>query len=226
MARPQILIVEDEAQLRASLERGLAEEDFTVAATGDAPGAAALIAARTFDAIVLDRRLPGTDGLTLLRDLRAAGNRTPVLILTARGALDDRVTGLEAGADDYLVKPFAFTELIARIRALIRRASIRGPAMLKVADLEFDPVRRRASRGGRELALSPKEAMLLELLMRHAGQTVTRAMMIEVVWDSAYNDLTNLIEVFVNRLRQKIDSGDGESPIVTVRGAGYSLRAD
>jgi two-component system OmpR family response regulator len=226
MARPQILIVEDEAQLRASLERGLAEEDFAVAMAGDAPSAEALLAMRAFDAIVLDRRLPGTDGLTLLRDLRAAGNRTPVLMLTARGALDDRVTGLEAGADDYLVKPFAFTELIARLRALLRRASIPAPAILKVADLEFDPVRRRATRAGRELALSPKEAMLLELLMRHAGQTVTRAMMIEVVWDSAYNDLTNLIEVFVNRLRQKIGSGDGESPIVTVRGVGYSLRAD
>src|ERR1700691_1049171 len=193
---------------------------------GDAPSAAAILATRAFDAIVLDRRLPGTDGLTLLRDLRAAGHRTPVLMLTARGALDDRVTGLEAGADDYLVKPFAFTELIARIRALLRRASIPAPAILKVADLEFDPVRRRATRAGRELALSPKEAMLLELLMRNAGQTVTRAMMIEVVWDSAYNDLTNLIEVFVNRLRQKIGSGDGESPIVTVRGVGYSLRAD
>jgi two-component system, OmpR family, response regulator len=185
-----------------------------------------MLAARRFDALVLDLRLPGKDGLTLIRELRAAGNPTPVIVLTARGAVQDRVSGLEAGADDYLAKPFAFAELTARLKALIRRRTIGAPATLKVTDLEFDPVRRRATRGGRELALSPKEAMLLELLMRHAGQTVTRDMMIEVVWDSAYNDLTNLIEVFVNRLRHKIGLTNRESPIVTVRGIGYSLRAD
>jgi len=147
------------------------------------------------------------------------------LVLTARGSLDDRVRGLESGADDYLVKPFALAELIARLRALIRRGASPAQLTLRVADLEFDSVRRRALRGGRELNLSPKETILLELLMRNAGQPVTREMIAEVVWGSGYNDFTNLIEVFVNRLRQKLNDGTSDSLIATLRGVGYSMRA-
>jgi DNA-binding response OmpR family regulator len=182
-----------------------------------------IIARGPLDMIVLDLQLPGKSGTELLRELRADGNHTPVLILTARGALEDRVAGLDIGADDYLSKPFAFAELVARIKALTRR---RPPlsSILKVGDLEFDTVKRRAKIGEHNLNLSPKEKMLLELLMRHAGQVVTRDMIAETVWDSNYNALTNLIEVFVNRLRQKIDPRADRSLIVTVRGVGYSMR--
>jgi DNA-binding response OmpR family regulator len=225
MRDARLLIVEDEAELRKSLRLGLAEDGFTVTCADSAESAERLLEDQAFDAIVLDLRLPGKDGIELLRELRAAGNATPVLALTARGALDDRVIGLDSGADDYLTKPFAFAELMARLRALIRRHGIATPSTLKVGTLEFDTVRRRASRDGRDLGLSPKEAILLELLMRNAGQPVTRDMIAEVVWGAAYNDFTNLIEVFVNRLRQKISDGAGDSPIVTVRGVGYAMRS-
>jgi two-component system OmpR family response regulator len=148
------------------------------------------------------------------------------LILTARGSLEERVSGLDVGADDYLTKPFAFAELVARIKALARRPRTKSSAILKVGDLEFDTIKRRAKIGEHALNLSPKEKMLLELLMRHAGQVVTRDMIAETVWDSNYNSLTNLIEVFVNRLRQKIDPRADRSLIVTVRGEGYTMRAD
>jgi DNA-binding response OmpR family regulator len=225
MRDTRLLIVEDEADLLKNLRLGLAEDGFAVICANSAESAEQLLADQTFDAIVLDLRLPGKDGIDLLRELRAAGDSTPVLALTARGSLDDRIIGLDSGADDYLTKPFAFAELIARLRALIRRRDNAAQSTLKVADLEFDTMRRRASRGGRDLSLSPKETILLELLMRNAGQTVTRAMIAEVVWGVAYNDFTNLIEVFVNRLRQKLNEGADDSLIVTVRGVGYSMRA-
>jgi DNA-binding response OmpR family regulator len=218
-----LLVVEDEVKLLNNLCRGLGEEGFAVLSAGSAEAAERAIASGDFDAIVLDLRLPGKDGLEFLRELRAAGNTTPVLVLTARGSIGERVAGLETGADDYLVKPFAFPELTARIRALARRRASAPQSVLRVAGLEFDPVRRRARRDDRELNLSPKETVLLELLMRNAGQIVTRAMIAEVVWGSGYNDFSNLIEVFVNRLRQKI--GDGGPPLIaTVRGVGYSMR--
>jgi DNA-binding response OmpR family regulator len=176
--------------------------------------------------IVLDLQLPGKNGIDLLRELRAGGNQTPVLILTAHGSLEERVAGLDVGADDYLTKPFAFAELVARIKALARRPRTKSSPILKVGDLEFDTIKRRARIGEHSLNLSPKEKMLLELLMRHAGQVVTRDMIAETVWDSNYNSLTNLIEVFVNRLRQKIDPRADRSLIVTVRGEGYTMRAD
>ncbi len=219
-----LLLVEDEARLAESLRRGLAEEGFAVAWAPSAEAAQRELSAGARDLIVLDLRLPGKDGLEFLRDLRQQGNTTPVLILTARGSVSERVTGLDSGADDYLVKPFAFAELLARVRALARRRSAAPAAMLKVADLELDPIRRKAWRSRRELALSPKEMILLELLMRHAGEVVTRDMIAEVAWGTGYNGFTNLIEVFVNRLRQKIDYAGSESLILTVRGAGYSLR--
>jgi two-component system, OmpR family, copper resistance phosphate regulon response regulator CusR len=224
MREARLLIVEDEAGLLDSLRLGLTEDGFAVASANSAESAERLIADQTFDAIVLDLRLPGKDGIDLLRELRAQGNSTPVLILTARGSLDERIIGLNGGADDYLTKPFAFAELLARLRALIRRHAHAAQPTLRVADLEFDTVRRRASRGGRDLGLSPKETIMLELLMRNAGQPVTRTMIAEVVWGTAYNDFTNLIEVFVNRLRQKVGEGAADSLIVTVRGVGYSMR--
>ncbi|MDB5107654.1 MAG: two component transcriptional regulator, winged helix family [Candidatus Binatus sp.] len=219
----QILLVEDESRLAESLKQGLGEEGFAVQVAGSAEVAQPIIARGPLDMIVLDLQLPGKSGTELLRELRADGDHTPVLILTARGALEDRVAGLDIGADDYLSKPFAFAELVARIKALTRR---RPPpsSILKVGDLEFDTVKRRAKIGEHNLNLSPKEKMLLELLMRHAGQVVTRDMIAETVWDSNYNALTNLIEVFVNRLRQKIDPRADRSLIVTVRGVGYSMR--
>jgi two-component system copper resistance phosphate regulon response regulator CusR len=218
-----LLIVEDEVKLRNNICRGLAEDHFTVCGVSSAEAAERALITSDFDAIVLDLRLPGKDGITWLREIRAAGNSTAVLILTARGSVDERVIGLESGADDYLVKPFAFAELLARIRALIRRRHISAQPVLKVDDLEFDTVTRRVRRAGQEINLSPKETLLLELLMRNVGQTVTRAMITEVVWGPAYNDLSNLIEVFVNRLRRKIEDR-GISLITTRRGIGYSMR--
>jgi len=219
-----LLVVEDEIQLAKNLARGLGEEGFSVLSAASAEAAQRAVANGIFDAIVLDLRLPGKDGLEFLSELRSAGNQTPVLVLTARGSLEERVTGLDRGADDYLTKPFAFPELIARLRAIVRRRSNAPRTVLRVADLELDTVKRRALRSGRELGLSPKETILLELLMRNSGQTVTRAMIAEVVWGSGYNDFTNLIEVFVNRLRQKLGDGGADSLIATIRGVGYSMR--
>jgi DNA-binding response OmpR family regulator len=218
-----LLLVEDEARLADSLRQGLGEEGIAVDCAASAETAEQELKRRAYDLVVLDLRLPGKGGLELLRELRAQGNAIPVLILTARGSVEERVAGLDSGADDYLVKPFAFAELLARVRALARRRGVPPGAILKVGDLELDRVKRVARRSGRQLNLSPKEIILLELLMRHAGQVVTRGMITEVAWGSGYNEFTNLIEVFVNRLRQKIDYPGRASLIVTVRGAGYSL---
>ncbi|HYK66186.1 MAG TPA: response regulator transcription factor [Patescibacteria group bacterium] len=222
----RILIVEDETKLAEAVKQGLVEDGFSVDLAGSAEDAEKIIARGALDLIVLDLGLPGKSGLDLLREMRTVGNNTPVLILTARGSLDERVAGLDSGGDDYLVKPFAFAELVARIKALARRPRTPASPVLKVGDLEFDTVKRRAKIGEHVLNLSPKEKMLLELLMRNAGQVVTRDMIAETVWDSNYNSLTNLIEVFVNRLRQKIDPRADRSLIVTVRGVGYTMRAE
>ena len=226
MSALHILVVEDETRLADAVKQGLGEEGFTVETAGSAEAAEPIIARGALDLIVLDLGLPGKSGLDLLREMRAGGNETPVLILTARGSLEERITGLDSGSDDYLAKPFAFAELVARIKALARRPRSKSSPILKVGDLEFDVVKRRAKIGEHNLNLSPKETMLLELLMRHAGQVVTRDMIAETVWDSNYNSLTNLIEVFVNRLRQKIDPRADRSLIVTVRGVGYTMRAE
>ena len=226
MSGLRILIIEDETKLAGAVKQGLVEDGFSVELAGTAEEAEPIIGRGALDLIVLDLGLPGKGGLDLLREMRAAGNNTPVLILTARGSLDERVAGLDSGGDDYLVKPFAFAELVARIRALARRPRAPVSPVLKVGDLEFDTVKRRAKIGEHVLNLSPKEKMLLELLMRNAGQVVTRDMIAETVWDSNYNSLTNLIEVFVNRLRQKIDPRADRSLITTVRGVGYTMRAE
>jgi DNA-binding response OmpR family regulator len=219
-----LLLVEDEARLADSLKRGLGEEGIAVDCAASAEAAEQELRRNAYDLIVLDLRLPGKGGLDFLRELRARGNGIGVLVLTARGLVQERVTGLDCGADDYLTKPFAFAELLARVKALARRRVAPASAVLKVADLELDTIKRKAWRAGRPLPLSPKETVLLELLMRNAGQVVTREMMVEVGWGSGYNEFTNLIEVFVNRLRQKIDYPGRDSLILTVRGAGYSMR--
>ena len=226
MSTLRILLVEDETRLADAVKQGLGEEGFAVETAESAETAEVIIARGALDLIVLDLGLPGKSGLDLLRELRAGGNQTPVLILTARGSLEERVAGLDSGGDDYLTKPFAFAELVARIKALARRPPSKSSPILKVGELEFDTIKRRAKIGEHSLNLSPKEKMLLELLMRHAGQVVTRDMIAETVWDSNYNSLTNLIEVFVNRLRQKIDPRADRSLIVTVRGVGYTMRAE
>jgi DNA-binding response OmpR family regulator len=224
MGTLSLLLVEDEARLSDSLKRGLGEEGIAVDCAASAEAAEQELRRNAYDLIVLDLRLPGKGGLDFLRELRARGNGIGVLVLTARGSVQERVTGLDSGADDYLTKPFAFAELLARVKALARRRVAPASAVLKVADLELDTIKRKAWRAGRPLPLSPKETVLLELLMRNAGQVVTREMMVEVGWGSGYNEFTNLIEVFVNRLRQKIDYAGKESLILTVRGAGYSMR--
>jgi len=173
MSALHLLLVEDESRLRNSIRDGLSEENFSVCAVGSAGAAEQALSTDDFDAIVLDLRLPGKDGITWLREIRAAGNQVPVLILTARGSVDERVIGLDCGADDYLVKPFAFAELVARIRALARRRNSLTQPILKVGELEFDTATRRVHQAGNEISLSPKETLLLELLMRNAGQTVT-----------------------------------------------------
>ena len=226
MSALRIVIIEDEAKLANAIKQGLVEDGFAVEAAGTAEEAEAIIARGAPDLIVLDLGLPGKSGLELLREMRAAGNQTPVLILTARGSLEERVAGLDSGGDDYLIKPFALAELVARIKALARRPRTPASPVLKVGELEFDTIKRRAKIGEHNLNLSPKEKMLLELLMRNAGQVVTRDMIAETVWDSNYNSLTNLIEVFVNRLRQKIDPRADRSLIVTVRGVGYTMRTE
>ena len=224
MGTLSLLLVEDEARLADSLKRGLGEEGIAVDCAASAEAAEQELRRNAYDLIVLDLRLPGKGGLDFLRELRARGNGIGVLVLTARGSVQERVTGLDCGADDYLTKPFAFAELLARVKALARRRVAPASAVLKVADLELDTIKRKAWRAGRPLPLSPKETVLLELLMRNAGQVVTREMMVEVGWGSGYNEFTNLIEVFVNRLRQKIDYPGRDSLILTVRGAGYSMR--
>lgn len=220
-----VLLIEDEERLAGNLRQGLTEEGIALDWVKSAEEAAQILARKTYDLMVLDIGLPGKSGVDFLRERRAAGDTTPVLFLTARSSVEDRVTGLDSGGDDYLVKPFAFAELLARIHALARRRPAARTPVLKVGELEFDTVKRRARRAGKAIALSPKEAMLLELLMRRAGETVTRDMIAESVWDSDYNVFTNLIEVFVNRLRQKIDDDVKNSMITTVRGVGYMMRA-
>jgi two-component system OmpR family response regulator len=180
-----------------------------------------------YDALVVDRMLPGLDGLSLIAALRATGADTPILILSALGDVDERVKGLKGGGDDYLVKPYAFSELLARLDVLVRRARPeQQDAVLRVGDLELDRVKHRVSRGGRTIQLQPREFRLLEYLMRHAGQVVTRTMLLEQVWDYHFDPQTNVIDVHISRLRGKIDRGFSRPLLQTVRGAGYSLAED
>jgi two-component system, OmpR family, response regulator MprA len=221
---PSLLVVEDQADLAAMLVQVLDEEGFSTRVAGDGREALEEAARLTPDLVVLDVLLPGLDGLAVCRELRARGLRIPVILLTARDAVPDRVAGLEAGADDYVVKPFAFEELVARIRAHLRRQGLAGPR-LEVADLVLEPDAHRASRAGRPLALSPTEFRLLEVLMRHPGQVLSRETLLERVWGFDANPTLNIVDLYVHYLRRKVDRGFGRPLIQTVRSLGYVLRA-
>jgi two-component system, OmpR family, response regulator len=222
----KLLVVEDDYETASYLQKGLSESGYTVDRAGDGREGLYMASSGGYDAIVLDRMLPGIDGLALLGALRAAEIRTPALILSALGSVDDRVKGLRAGGDDYLVKPFAFSELLARIEALLRRgAAVPATTTLRVADLELDLLTRTVRRGGKTIDLLPREFRLLEYLMRNSGQVVTRTMLLEHVWDYHFDPQTNVIDVHVSRLRQKIDKSFERTLLHTVRGAGYCLRA-
>jgi two-component system OmpR family response regulator len=222
----KLLVIEDDREAAAYIAKGLSESGYVVDLAPDGRSGLFMASSGNYDALIIDRMLPGMDGLALVTALRTAEIRTPVLILSALGAVDDRVKGLRAGGDDYLAKPFAFAELLARIEALLRRGSSAQtqPTRLKVGDLEMDLLTRNVTRGGQEIGLLPREFHLLEFLMRHAGQVVTRTMLLENVWDYHFDPQTNVIDVHVSRLRQKIDKGFAKPMLHTIRGAGYSLR--
>ncbi|MGO8917014.1 MAG: winged helix-turn-helix domain-containing protein [Stellaceae bacterium] len=219
----RILVVEDDAEAAAYVVKGLADSGHSVDLAVDGYDGLERAKRDPFDVMIIDRMLPGLDGLSIILTLRDAGNNTPVLVLSALSEVDDRVEGLSVGGDDYLVKPFALSELLARLSALTRRGS--SASRLNVADLEMDLLSRTVTRAGRPIDLLPREFRLLEYLMRHAGQVLTRTMLLEKVWDSHVDPQTNVIDVHVGRLRQKIDRGFATPLLHTVRGAGYCLRA-
>jgi DNA-binding response OmpR family regulator len=222
----KVLVVEDEARLADAVRRGLTGEGFTVDVAGD--GIEGLWRARehAYDVIVLDLMLPGLDGYGVCERLRESGVWTPILMLTARDADDDQVTAFDLGADDYLTKPFSFSVLVARLRALIRRGAPERPAVLTAGDLALDPARRRVERGGQEIALTPREFGLLQFLIRHRGDVLSKTEILEGVWDAHYDGDPNVVEVYVGYLRRKIDVPFGRHAIETVRGMGYRLAED
>ncbi len=220
----KILVIEDDRVAAAYLLKGLTESGHTVEHAADGAQGLQLALENHYDALVVDRMLPRRDGLAVIGALRAAGSHTPVLILSALGEVDDRVAGLTAGGDDYLVKPYAFSELLARLNALARRVNPeQQQTLLKVGDLEMDCLKRKVTRAGQAIALQPREFRLLEYLLRHAGQVVTRTMLLEAVWDYHFDPQTNVIDVQISRLRSKIDKGFATPLLHTLRGAGYSL---
>ena len=220
----RILLVEDDREVASYLLKGLSESGHRVDLAENGPDGLDRATHDSFDAMVIDRMLPGSDGLSIVASLRAAQIQTPVLVLSALGDVEDRVKGLRAGCDDYLSKPFAFAELLARLEALTRRGNAET-TRLAVGDLDMDLLTRRVTRGGREIDLLPREFRLLEYLMRHAGHIVTHTMLLEKVWDHHFDPQTNVIDVHVSRLRQKLDKGFAMPLLHTVRGAGYTLRA-
>jgi two-component system, OmpR family, response regulator len=221
-----VLIVEDDVPLASALRRGLRAEGMVADVAVKGEDALWMAAATEFDAVVLDVMLPGIDGLETCRRLRADGVWTPIIMLTARDAVNDRVQGLDAGADDYLVKPFSLAELLARLRALARRGPVERPAVLSVGDLHLDPATREVRRGDTEISLSAKEFALLEGFMRRPGEVLTQLQLLEHAWDYDYENRSNVVEVYVRYLREKIDRPFGVTSIETVRGAGYRLRRD
>ena len=222
----KILVIEDDPETAEYVANGLSEEGHLVERAASGSDGLFRAATDSFDLLIVDRMVPGIDGLSLVKTLRASGHRVPVLFLTTLSGVDDRVNGLNAGGDDYLVKPFAFAELVARVAALGRRPPASGAeTSFRVADLELDLLSRTVRRGGKELDLQPREYRLLEYLMRHSGQVVTRTMLLEKVWDFHFDPRTNVVETHVSRLRSKVDKGFGAELIHTVRGAGYCLRA-
>jgi two-component system copper resistance phosphate regulon response regulator CusR len=223
MSAMKLLVVEDDEKTGALLKKGFAENGFVVdvSATGDDGLHMATVGG--YDLVVLDVMLPGRDGWDVLAQMRKGGKQTPVLFLTARDAVNDRVRGLELGADDYLVKPFAFSELLARVRTILRRGPGRQPELVRIADLELDLIRHRASRAGQRLELTPKEFALLSLLARRGGEVLTRTLIAEQVWDMNFDCDSNVVDVHVRRLRSKVDDPFEKKLIHTVRGVGYVL---
>lgn len=221
----RVLVVEDEPKMAALVRRGLVDEGHAADIAGAGEDAVWLAEAHPYDVVVLDVMLPGIDGFETCRRLRAAGVWTPVLMLTARDAVEDRVEGLDAGADDYLTKPFSLAELFARLRALARRGDVERPTELVVGDLRLDPATRRVWRGQTEVHLSPKEFALLETFMRRPGHVLTRLQLLEHAWDFAYDNRSNIVDVYVRYLREKLDRPFGCASFETVRGAGYRLSA-
>ena len=223
----RILVVEDDADTQKYLADGLSESGHVCDTAGTGPDALGAALGAEYDGIVMDRMLPKMDGLSVVRAIRAEGNKTPVIILSALSQVEDRVKGLEAGADDYLTKPFAFSELLARIDALSRRGGAveTEQTVLTIGDLELDILSRTARRAGKVIDLQPREYKILEYMMRRPGRVVTRTMLLEGVWDYNFDPQTNVIDVHMSRLRQKIDKGHGDQLLQTVRGAGYMMKA-
>jgi two-component system, OmpR family, response regulator len=222
----RILVVEDEEKMAGLIRRGLREEGMAVDVAGRGEDALWMAGSTEFDAIILDLMLPGIDGFETCRRLRDDGVWAPILMLTARDAVEDRVAGLDHGADDYLLKPFSFAELLARLRALVRRGRGERPAVLEVGDLRLDPATHRVSRDGTEISLSAKEFALLEVFMRHPGEAISRFQLLEHAWNYDYENRSNVVDVYVRYLREKIDRPFGTKSIETVRGVGYRLRKD
>jgi two-component system copper resistance phosphate regulon response regulator CusR len=221
----RILLVEDQQQAAEILKQGLREQGYAVDVAADGEEADFKASVNRYDLIILDLMLPRKSGFALCRDLRAAGNDMPILILSARDAVDDRIRGLDLGADDYMVKPFEYQELLARVRGLLRRRNIRKKEVLSVGDLSIEIGTRKVQRGGRTIELTAKEFSLLEYFARHAGETVTRAQISRQVWDESYDAFSNLIEIYLGRLRRKIDAGHPVHLLHTLRGEGYTLAA-
>ena len=222
----RILVVEDEKKMAGLIRRGLREEGMAVDVAERGEDALWMAGSTEFDAIILDLMLPGIDGFETCRRLRDDGVWAPILMLTARDAVEDRVAGLDHGADDYLLKPFSFAELLARLRALVRRGQGERPAVLEVGDLRLDPATHRVARDGTEISLSAKEFALLEVFMRHPGEAISRFQLLEHAWDYDYENRSNVVDVYVRYLREKIDRPFGTKSIETVRGVGYRLRKD
>lgn len=220
----RILVAEDERKVASFIQRGLEAEGYTVDVTHDGDAALSRLLAGDYDVALLDIMLPKRDGLSVLHDVRSRRLAVPVLLLTARDTVTDKVAGLDAGADDYLTKPFAFEELLARVRALLRRGGPAAPAVLQLADLRLDPVTHAVTRGGRRIDLTPKEFALLEFFLRRPGQVLSRALIAHHVWGVDYDTFTNVIDVYVNYLRKKIDADFAPKLLQTVRGVGYVLK--
>jgi heavy metal response regulator len=222
----RILIVEDDLNLARFIQKGLQEERYAVDVASDGEEGFLLASVNPFDLIILDIMLPKMDGLEVCRRLRAERKAIPILLLTARESLEDKVAGLDTGADDYLAKPFAFAELLARVRALLRRGSALPAGRLKAADLELDPVSHRVWRAGQEISLTNKEFALLEYLLRNANQVLTRTAIIEHIWDIHYDSMTNIVDVHIRALRAKVDRNFSPPLIHTIRGVGYALKTE
>ena len=220
----KILLIEDDSQTADYILKGLREHGHVVDKTDNGRDGLYMATGEPYDVMIVDRNLPKMDGLSLVKAARTSGTRTPVLFLTTMGGVDDRVAGLEAGADDYLVKPFAFAELLARVGALARRPPMVATTSLRAGDLEIDLLSRAVTRGGKRIELLAQEFKILEYLMRHAGEIVTRTMLLEKVWDFHFDPKTNIVETHISRLRSKIDKGFDKPLLHTVRGAGYVIR--